>query len=130
MDKSELLSSAPSKQHYAGFSIEPLQYIEANGIPFHEGSVIKYVSRWREKGGLDDLKKARFYIDRLIELEEGKEDKQKGSLVCEQCGMVGELDDSLWHCYKKAPGIEYNFCCGGHLDVWAKAHKEWVYKNE
>lgn len=66
--KSEILINAPSKQHYSGFVIEPLQYIEANEIPFHEGSIIKYVSRWKQKGGIEDLKKARFYIDRLIEL--------------------------------------------------------------
>lgn len=71
MDKSELLANqAPASQHYKDFKIEPLQYIEENGIGFHEGNVIKYVSRWRQKGGIDDLKKAKFYIDRLIELAE------------------------------------------------------------
>jgi len=71
MDKSELLAKqAHNSQHYKGFAIEPLQYIEANGIGFHEGNIIKYVSRWRQKDGLDDLKKAKFYIERLIELAE------------------------------------------------------------
>lgn len=69
-EKSTLLVNAPSKQHYQDFAIEPLQYIEANNIPFHEGSVIKYVSRWQQKGGVEDLKKAKFYIERLIELAE------------------------------------------------------------
>ena len=39
-------------------------------IGFIEGCVIKYVSRWRAKGGVDDLRKARHFIDLLIELEE------------------------------------------------------------
>ncbi len=69
--KSELLANqAPKSQHYKGFAIEPLQYIEANALPFIEGNIIKYVSRWRHKDGLDDLRKAEFYIKRLIEQAE------------------------------------------------------------
>lgn len=55
--------------HYKGLKIQPIEYIHANGIPFAEGSVIKYVTRWRDKGGLKDLEKARHFIDMLIELE-------------------------------------------------------------
>jgi hypothetical protein len=74
MEKSELLATQAHKStHYKGFKIEPLQYIEENGIGFHEGNIIKYVSRWRQKDGLDDLKKAKFYIERLIELAERSE---------------------------------------------------------
>jgi hypothetical protein len=36
-----------------------------------EGNVIKYVSRWRSKGGIADLHKAKHYIDLLIEMEAG-----------------------------------------------------------
>lgn len=56
-------------QHYKGMRIQPVEYCHANGIPFAEGCVIKYVSRWRDKGGVDDLKKARHFLDLLIELE-------------------------------------------------------------
>jgi hypothetical protein len=59
-------------QHYKKAVIQPIEYIHANGIPFAEGSVIKYVSRWRDKGGIEDLKKARHFIDLLIELETKK----------------------------------------------------------
>jgi hypothetical protein len=38
-----------------------------------EGNVIKYVSRWRDKGGLDDLRKAQHYLQKLIEVEEAKQ---------------------------------------------------------
>lgn len=53
--------------HYTTLSIQPIDYIEANKLDFNEGNVIKYVSRYKQKNGLEDLKKARFYIDRLIE---------------------------------------------------------------
>lgn len=55
--------------HYSKYAIEPIQFIEANKLPYHEANVIKYVSRWRDKNGVEDLKKAKWYIDRLIELE-------------------------------------------------------------
>jgi len=55
--------------HYKGRAIQPVQYIHANGIGFFEGNVIKYTTRWRDKGGLSDLRKARHYLDMLIELE-------------------------------------------------------------
>lgn len=55
--------------HYKDLKIQPVEYIHANGIPFIEGSVIKYVSRWRAKGGVKDLEKAKHFIELLIELE-------------------------------------------------------------
>lgn len=55
--------------HYKKLKIQPIEYIHANGIPFAEGNVIKYVTRWRDKGGIKDLEKARHFIDLLIELE-------------------------------------------------------------
>lgn len=55
--------------HYKKKAIQPVQYCMANGIGFMEGSVIKYVSRWRDKGGVQDLEKARHFLDILIEYE-------------------------------------------------------------
>lgn len=55
--------------HYRTKVIQPWDYIASNGIPYLEGCAIKYLSRWREKGGVNDLRKARHYIDKLIELE-------------------------------------------------------------
>lgn len=57
-------------KHYKAMKIQPVEYIHANQIPFMEGSIIKYISRWRQKNGLQDLLKAKHFIDLLIELEE------------------------------------------------------------
>lgn len=57
--------------HYKDMKIQPVEYIHKNGIGFAEGCVIKYVSRWRAKGGVEDLKKARHFLDLLIEMEGG-----------------------------------------------------------
>ncbi len=56
-------------EHYKNLAIQPVEYIHTNGIGYVEGCVIKYVTRWRSKGGLNDLLKARHYLDVLIELE-------------------------------------------------------------
>lgn len=59
--------------HYNQGKIEVIEVIEDWGLDFHAGNVIKYVARHKHKGNsLEDLKKARFYLDRLIEgLENG-----------------------------------------------------------
>lgn len=56
--------------HYKDMKIQPTEYILANGMGFAEGNVIKYVSRYKAKNGVQDLKKARHYLDMLIEQEE------------------------------------------------------------
>ena len=65
--------SVNSKQvkgsHYKNKAIQPWDYIVANNLGYLEGNVVKYISRWRDKGGMDDLAKAKHYIEKLIELE-------------------------------------------------------------
>lgn len=56
--------------HYKKLKIQPVEYIMANGIPYMEGNVIKYCTRWRDKGGIEDLKKAKHYLEILIENEQ------------------------------------------------------------
>jgi hypothetical protein len=64
--------------HYARFAIEPITFIIANGLDFLTGNVIKYTMRHDAKNGLEDLKKARRYIDLMIEREERK---QRGEVL-------------------------------------------------
>lgn len=59
--------------HYKGFAIQPLEFIVANNLDFLQGNVVKYVVRYKDKGGIEDLKKARHYLDLLIELMEKNE---------------------------------------------------------
>ena len=67
--KDSALNVQVAGNHYKDLKIQPVEYIHANNIPFIEGAVIKYVSRWRVKGGISDIKKARHFLDLLIELE-------------------------------------------------------------
>lgn len=60
--------------HYAKTPMQPIEYILANNMGFCEANVVKYVSRHKDKGGLQDLLKAKHYIDLLIahEYSEGE----------------------------------------------------------
>ena len=64
--------------HYRKYVIQPTEFIIRNQIPFAEANVIKYVVRWRDKGGLSDLRKAQHYLDMLIELETKDQDQDQG----------------------------------------------------
>ena len=65
-------------KHYKQFKIQPIQYITANNIPYIEGNIIKYISRWRDKGGIDDLDKVIHYVELLKEMEVGKSERSYG----------------------------------------------------
>jgi hypothetical protein len=54
--------------HYKDKAIQPWDYIVGNNLGYLEGNIVKYVSRWKDKGGVDDLRKARHYLDKLIEV--------------------------------------------------------------
>jgi hypothetical protein len=55
--------------HYARNAIQPWDYIISNELGYLEGNIIKYTTRWRHKGGIDDLRKVIHYAEKLIEVE-------------------------------------------------------------
>ena len=69
----ELLMDVAQQPHYTQWKIQPITFIAANKLNFCQGNVIKYIMRYNQKNGLEDLKKAKVYIDYLIqELETGE----------------------------------------------------------
>ena len=54
--------------------IETTDYIQSHSMNYMEGNIIKYVTRHRSKNGLEDLKKAEWYLTRLIKQEEKNND--------------------------------------------------------
>lgn len=59
--------------HYTDGGIETIDYIEAKGLGYHLGNAVKYISRAGKKGtnqGLEDLRKAQWYLARAIEKNE------------------------------------------------------------
>jgi len=55
--------------HYKKFKVQPLEYALDNELGICEHAVIKYVTRWKDKGGVEDLRKAIHYIEVLIQRE-------------------------------------------------------------
>lgn len=55
--------------HYKEHKYEPWDVIQDWGLGYFDGNALKYLARWRSKGGIQDLRKARHYIDKLIEIE-------------------------------------------------------------
>ena len=60
-------------EHYLNKPIQPWDFIVANNIPFLEGSIIKYLVRWREKGGILDLEKCEHYLQKLLEVAKAEQ---------------------------------------------------------
>lgn len=57
------------KPTYYGRGIDVIEFCLRNNLTFMQGNVIKYVTRYKKKNGIEDLEKAKEYIDRLIEFE-------------------------------------------------------------
>ncbi len=70
-DMPEVPEKASDRQeggdHYKKHAIQPIEFITKNNLGFCEGNIIKYICRHEDKNGLEDLKKAKHYIDLLIE---------------------------------------------------------------
>jgi hypothetical protein len=61
-----------SGTHYKTKAIQPWDYIASNNIGYLAGNAIKYLSRYKEKGGADDVRKALHYCQKLLEVEYGE----------------------------------------------------------
>lgn len=69
----ETLTTQVGGNHYQNYAIQPIEFIIKNNIPFLEANIIKYVVRYKNKNGLEDLKKAKHYLEMLIENYDTKE---------------------------------------------------------
>lgn len=73
-----LAESVDHPAHYGGEDdpYEAIKVTEAWGLNFHLGNALKYLKRGPYKGGLEDLKKARWYLGRYIEMKEAERDQR------------------------------------------------------
>lgn len=63
------LSVQVAGDHYKSMPMQPIEFCMANNLDACQSAVIKYVTRFRAKGGIEDLNKAKHYLDLLIEFE-------------------------------------------------------------
>ncbi len=50
-------------KHYARFKVEPIRFICENGLNFFQGNIVKYICRHDAKNGLEDVRKAKRYLE-------------------------------------------------------------------
>jgi hypothetical protein len=67
MKNSRNLDIINKPPHYNQGLIEPIDFIKSQNMNYIEGNIIKYTTRYKFKNGIEDLKKAQWYLDKLIE---------------------------------------------------------------
>lgn len=67
--------------HYKTGGEEHWDRVHRLGLDYFQGQITKYVERWRSKGGIQDLEKARHFLDKYIELERAKETGAKETIT-------------------------------------------------
>ena len=83
--------------HYTSMTIQPAEFILANGIGKYEGDVIQYATRWKTKGGIEDLKKAQQSIQIIIDYHQATvpDDHIKAVEAAEQAQEKARQDAQL-----------------------------------
>ncbi|NBX51687.1 DUF3310 domain-containing protein [bacterium] len=63
------LDTQAGGSHYKNLAIQPVEYIQANGLDYFQGNIVKYITRHKTKNGAEDIKKAIHYCQLILELE-------------------------------------------------------------
>jgi len=63
------LTNQVGGSHYKRYAIQPIEYTVANGLSYLAGNVVKYVTRYKDKGGAEDIRKAIHYLELILEFE-------------------------------------------------------------
>ena len=63
--------------HYKSMPIQPVEFIQKNDLGFIEGNIVKYICRWRSKGGIDDVRKVIHYANLLILFEQTRDSQNE-----------------------------------------------------
>ena len=67
MEESKASSKQVGGEHYKTLHIQPGEFIRKNGIGWYEGNAIKYICRYKQKNGAEDVRKAIHYLELLLE---------------------------------------------------------------
>lgn len=81
------LEAQEGGSHYKNWEIQPVEFAMANRLDLCQANIIKYVCRFRDKGGKEDLLKARHYVDLLIHFEY---DVERPRIGCEKYPLKPE----------------------------------------
>jgi len=93
----QVLKNQVGGDHYKNMKIQPAEYILANNLGKYEGDVIEKISRWKSKGGIEDLKKAQQAIQIIIDWQKStiQDDHTKALQSAEQAQKEARQDAQL-----------------------------------
>lgn len=94
-------------QHYRT-AIQHWDYVLANDLGYFEAQITKYVTRWRKKNGLEDLKKARHFLEKLIEVTESEQWDRINKATDDSRAAQFGADEIARLSAKKTPPLELN----------------------
>jgi len=72
-----ILKDNINPKHYKQGKIEVIEFILDQQMNYLEGNIVKYLSRYKQKNGIEDLKKALWYLNKLIGEKENERNKSK-----------------------------------------------------
>lgn len=97
--------------HYITMAIQPAEFIHKNGIGFIEGSAISYLSRWRAKGGIQDVEKAIHMLQMLVSMEQAQEDHEP------VCAPGAQTEEPAWKVGRFQPGDKVQHKFHGEVEL-------------
>lgn len=116
-----------SGTHYQT-NVQPWDFIVANNLGYLEGNIVKYISRYKRKNGIEDLNKAKHYLEKLIEVTENDSMGTKGSTPYkEQERRAYSRSDTDSEGYKGKG--EFNSCCSSSHRRDKGVEKHWVQRS-
>lgn len=88
-----------SGDHYKKYgNIQPWDVVVAWNLGYLEGTALKYIARWQDKGGVNDIKKAIHFLEKLVETEEAKTEPHVTMTgVHKQWVQMNMLDEAMEH---------------------------------
>ena len=100
-DTGSALDKQVAGSHYKKYAIQPVEYAMLNNLNYCQANAIKYTTRYKDKGGIEDLRKAIHNIEILIELEQkgGRltDELRKATEESFENGPEGRVDHSWFY---------------------------------
>lgn len=113
-----IIKNDPIKpNHYCKTDNDVIKFCMDNGLDYMQGNIVKYVVRYKDKNGLEDLKKTAEYLRRLIEREESLLDKKPGMI------------DSIVNAIKDENGMDFKSYQNGDSRITGLTTEEMLAKN-
>ena len=69
INSNTMVDNVNHPKHYTKGNIQPIDFINAHNLDYLEGNIVKYIARYKFKGGVEDLEKAEFYLRMLLQRE-------------------------------------------------------------